>query len=278
MNIPSLAHRALKSFVLVFLGVLALGAGPAGATTNEIEGVWSFNGGSVAIAPLANGTYQGTVETPTTFDKCTHVAEEVMWTDMTAQPDGSFWGLHQWFNGEPGVCNRETPLGPTAWRVLHEPNGARYLKVCFSHPNTTQPKIAPDGAETEANFGCVKSALIAPLPVVTSTNTVVLPPATKECTRQTLLTLKLHSPKYDALKEVLVKINGKKVADIKGIKRIKKGVTIKNLPAGTYKVSVVATTILKQRLTGSQTYQSCTKGSGKIKLHGKGKKKKKHNG
>jgi hypothetical protein len=33
----------------------------------------------------------------------------------------------------------------------------------------------------------------------------------------------------------------------------------------------VATTILKQRLTGNQTYKACTKGSGKIKLKG-GKK------
>ncbi len=276
MNIPSLAQRALTSLALALLGVLALGAGPAGATTNEIEGVWSFNGGSVAIAPLPNGTYQGTVETPTTFDECTHVAEEVMWTEMTEQPDGSFWGFHQWFNGTSHECNRETPLGPTAWRVLHEPSGARYLKVCFSRPNTTQPKIAPDGAETEATFGCVKSALIASLPVLTITNTVVLPPATKECTRQTSLTLKLHDPKYDALKEVLVRVNGKKVVDVKGVKRIKKGVTIKNLPTGTYKVSVVATTILKQHVTGSQTYESCTKGSGNIKLHGKGKKKKHH--
>jgi len=40
---------------------------------------------------------------------------------------------------------------------------------------------------------------------------------------------------------------------------------------GTYKISVVATTVLKQHLTGSQTYKSCTKGSGKIKLKG-GKK------
>jgi hypothetical protein len=275
MNIRSLAHRSLQS-IFALSAVFALGAGSAGAATNEIEAVWSFNGGSVAIAPLPNGTFQGTVETATTFDECTHVVGEVMWTGMTEQPDGSFWGFHQWFNGAPHVCNRETPLGPTAWRVLHESDGARYLKVCFSHPNTSQPMIAPDGAETDVTFGCVKSALIAPLPVVT--NTVVLP-ATKECTRQTSLELELRDPKYDPLKEVVVEINGKKVADVKGVKRIKKGVTLKNLPtAATYKVSVVATTILKQRLSGSQTYQSCTKGSGKIKLHHQGKKKhkKKH--
>ena len=52
---------------------------------------------------------------------------------------------------------------------------------------------------------------------------------------------------------MLVKINGKKVADVKGIKRLQKGITLKKLPSGTYKISVVATTVLKQHLSGSQT-------------------------
>ena len=55
---------------------------------------------------------------------------------------------------------------------------------------------------------------------------------------------------------MLVKLNGKQVADVKGVKRIKKGVKLTSLPtSGTYKVSVVATTILKQRLTGEQHLQ-----------------------
>ena len=79
--------------------------------------------------------------------------------------------------------------------------------------------------------------------------------------------------KNDPLTEVLVKIGSKKVADVKGVKKIKKGITLKKLPAsGTYKISVTATTILKQKLTGSQSYKACGKGSGKIKLKG-GKKK-----
>ena len=83
------------------------------------------------------------------------------------------------------------------------------------------------------------------------------------------LKIALKDPKYDPLKEVVVKINGKKVADIKGVKTLKKGVTLKKLPAsGSYKISVVATTVLNQRLTGSQTYKACTKGPGKIKLKG----------
>jgi hypothetical protein len=49
---------------------------------------------------------------------------------------------------------------------------------------------------------------------------------------------------------------------------------LKKLPSsGSYKVSVVATTILKQKLSGSQSYKACAKGSGKIKLKGSKKKK-----
>ena len=75
----------------------------------------------------------------------------------------------------------------------------------------------------------------------------------------------------DPLTEVLVKINGKQVALIKGVKRLKKGITLTKLPSGTYKISIVATTVLRQRLSGSQTYKSCTIGSGLIGLKG-GKK------
>jgi hypothetical protein len=274
MNIRPLARRALKSSSIALLALLAL-SGSASAATNEIEGVWSFNGGSVAIQPLSNGTFQGTVATPTTFATCEHPAEQVMWTNMQPQADGSFWGLHQWYKGEGATCVADPVLGPTAWRVLHEPSGARYLEVCFSHPGTTQPKIAANGTATEDTYGCEKSALIEPLPVVSNgglgvsgIKTVVLPPATG-CVAQSSLKIALKDPKNDPLTEVVVKIGSKKVVDIKGVKKIKKGITLKKLPAtGTYKISVTATTILKQKLTGSQTYKACTKGSGKIKLKG----------
>lgn len=281
MNLRPLAHRALKSSpiaLLVVLGALAFSSGAAGAGGHEIEGVWSFKGGSVDITQLPNGTFQGTVTTETQFAECPHTVGEVMWTRMSEQPDGSFWGFHQWFRSE---CKLEPQfVGPTAWRVLHTSTGARYLKVCFSHPGTSQPKIAPDGAETEVNYGCYESSLISSLPTVsgegssgttsgaktiTFGKTVVLP-NTKVCVSQRSLKIKLNDPKYDPLEEVVVRINGKKVVTVKGIKRLKRGVTLKRLPSGTYKVSVVATTILRQHLYGSKTYRSCNGSSGKIKL------------
>ena len=111
----------------------------------------------------------------------------------------------------------------------------------------------------------VRRRLRLGLGLITFSDTVLLPNATA-CVSQTSLKIKLHDPKYDPLTEVLVKINGKKFAVVKGVKRLKKGITLKKLPSGTYKISILATTVLKQRLSGSQTYKSCTAGSGKIGL------------
>ncbi len=287
IRLHSTIRRSLKLSPAVLLAALVCGASATAAESNTIEGVWSFKGGSIAISLLPDGTFQGVVDTETTFAECPHPAAQVAWTDMKQQPDGSFWGYDAWFirEGPGGECKQDPHLGPTVWRVLSNSGGAHYLKVCFSHPETSQPKIAPDGTATEDTYGCVESALISPLPTVsgsgsgsgssggiTYSNTVTLPPSS-QCTLQKSLTIKLHDPKYDPLVEVLVKLNGKKVADVKGVKRIKKGVTLTSLPtSGTYKVSVVATTLLKQHLSGSSTYKSCTKGSGKIKLHRQGKK------
>ena len=275
MRLHSIARRSLKLSPVVIAATLAFGGGAAAAASNTIEGVWSFENGTVAISPLPDGTFQGVVETETQFGKCPHPVGQVMWTNIKQQPDGSFWGYHQWYEKSEatGECTEDANLGPTAWRVLDNSAGAHYLEVCFSHPGTSQPKIAPDGTATEDTYGCVNSNLIAPLPTPpVSANTITLPPST-QCTLQKSLTIKLRDPKYDRLVEVAVKIDGKKVADVKGIKRLERGVKLTKLPtSGTYTVSVVATTILKQRLSGSSTYESCTKGSGKIKLHRHGKK------
>jgi hypothetical protein len=282
MNTRLLTHRALKSAVLAFAACLTLGAGVATAATNPIEGVWSFGGGSVAIQAGPGGTFEGIVVSPTTFAQCVHPAEQVMWTEMRAQADGSFWGKHQWYGKN---CELDTNLGLTAWRVLTSASGERTLKVCFSLPESgSQPTIDASGKAADDTYGCSESAPLAPLPVtegsgngngtgggsgqvITFANTVVLP-NTKACVSQSSLKLKLRNPKYDPLKEVVIRINGKKVLDVRGVKHLKQGIVLGKLPSGTYKVSVLATTVLNQHLSGSSTYHSCSKGSGKINLHG----------
>src|SRR5271166_1284619 len=133
---------ALSGAVVMFL---ALQCSTTQASVSPIEAVWAFNGGEVAVVRQADGAYAGIVDAPTTFARCSHPVGEQMWSRMRLQPDGSYWGLHQWFfESEP--CQLNPTLGPSAWRVMTATNGSRYLLVCFSAPGSTQPTIAASGA------------------------------------------------------------------------------------------------------------------------------------
>lgn len=270
----SLLSRPLLVALLALAAVPALAAADSSGGGNPIEGVWSFSGGAVAIEGLPNGTYKGTVVSPTKFAVCTHEPGQVMWNDMREQSDGSFWGLHTWFQG--GDKCEENPLrGLTAWRVLVGADGTRHLVVCFSTPgDNSQPEIAPDGKCTGGTFGpAIESSPLAPLPGSSPSEKitferVVLVPTNASCLKRSSLKIKLRSPKYDPLKEVVVKVNGKTVKTVKGTEKLIKPIVLKNLPDGTFKVSVVATTVLNERLKGHRKYTSCGTGSGKIRLPG----------
>jgi len=269
------------SLSLAISAALLLSAGVAGANAaTPIEGVWSFNGGAVDIVGQPNGTLIGMVTVPTKFALCVHPANEQMWIEMRPQADGSYWGFHRWYF-EPPACLPNPTYGPTAWRILQNPKGESFLRVCFSAPGSnSQPTIAPDGSSAHVNYGCVDSAAIAPLPVIAPNEgapggppgqigfdqSVKLPSA-KPCVKSRTLKITLRDPKYDPLKEVVIRVNGKKVADVRGTKKLRKAIVLKHLPNGSYTVKVLAITVLNQRLSGSRKYKSCTKGSGKIKLN-----------
>jgi hypothetical protein len=262
---------------VVAAALLSVGAASAGARAenSEIEYAWTFEHGEVGIKPAANGELVGIVLQPTQFAVCAHEAGEEMWTDLAPQPDGSYWGLHQWFAN--GSCARDPTLGPTAWRVMHKPDGSKYLLVCFSEPgSTSQPTIAPDGTDAGATNGCVESEPTAPLPVVSngggsgagqngaevvSFSTIFALPKTTLCVRRHSLKIGLHDPRRDPLKEVVVKIKRRTVAVVRGVQRLKRGIVLENLPSGSFTLKIVATTVLHQHLTGRRTYHSCGKGS-----------------
>jgi hypothetical protein len=67
-------------------------------------------------------------------------------------------GRHQYFNtSDCSLADR----GPTAYRVLTNAEGAPFLRVCFSKPETPEPaaEIAPDGSSTDVNDECLDSAV-----------------------------------------------------------------------------------------------------------------------
>lgn len=265
-------HKFLLFVIVAF--TLSIGVASAWAST-EIEGVWSFNGGAVDIQAQAGGTFRGLVVAPTTFAACQHPVNQEMWSDIRPQPDGSYWGLHQWYF-EPPQCQLNPTLGLTAWRVLANPSGERYLRVCFSSPESDQqPTIAPNGVAANATYECESSNAIASLPGKTGVKAFdksVILPSSKKCVHSRTLLIKLQNPKYDPFKRAIVWIKGKKVADVRNIKKLEKGIRLKHLPSGAYTVKVLAVTVLNHKLTGSRRYTACVPASGKLKLQGVGKK------
>jgi hypothetical protein len=273
------------SLSLLISAMLCLSVGVAGASAaNPIEGVWSFNGGAVDVSSQPDGSFLGVVSVQTKFADCFHTVNEPMWFEIHQQSDDSYWGFHRWYfepTAESPGCTANPEPGPTAWRVLHNSHGESFLRVCFSSPGGgSQPTIAPDGTSANVNYGCVDSGAIGALPVVSGKEGASAPkpgeisfeksivlPQRKQCVRSNALKIGLRNAKYDPFKELQVKVNGKRVLDVRGTKKLKKAVVLRHLPNGSYTIKVVATTVLNQRLSGSRSYHSCAKGSDKIKLH-----------
>ncbi len=229
---------------------LAVAAASA-AADSPIEGVWSFNGGEVAIAPQGGGTYTGTVVKTTTFDECAHQAGEKIWTGITQQPDGSFWGLHQWFFEGSG-CEANPALGKTAWRVM--PAGtSHFLRVCLSEPGRAQPTIAADGGEANDSFGCVDSALVSPLP----TDTTAVP----ACEPGTKLRVHVRVHRTRPLKDIEVVVAGGHKRRVVAFKPRRKSfiavVGLGQITAPTVRATVKLTTLAGVRLRQRHVYHRC---------------------
>ncbi len=243
---------------LVAVGV-ALGAPAVASAAADIEGVWSFNGGQIAVKANADGALTGWVIRPTVFDQCPHVVGERVWTAITPQPDGSYWGKHQWFNAASCAY---IDRGNTAYRVLTQPNqpDQRLLRVCFSPPENpeSQPQIAPDGSDTDTLRYCRDSDLISNLPTTKPTITAVasLPPARRSC-RSSRLRLRLREPQGDALKKVLISVNGRRARSLNA--RHATGIqTLTHVPRRRVKLRITARTVLGRTIKGQRTYRACT--------------------
>ncbi len=267
-NRPSRAKRRTTSLLLVIAAAMLLLVGVASAAgASSIEGIWSFGGGQVGIVSQPNGTFVGIVVKEIKFAECPHPVEQEMWTDMTLQADGSYWGHHQWYFPAPGCVENPEP-GPTAWRVIQAADGSKYLRVCFSHPGTSQPTIAPNGTATGASYGCVSSSLTASLPTVagsTPTSGVAGEierlsfPSAKKCLSARHFQIHLLEPKYDPFKTVLVTIKGHRIGTVRRGRYVVATIDLEGRPAGAFTVKIHVTTVLGHHLSGSRTYHTCAK-------------------
>ena len=255
-------RRISATLVLLVAGAFALGAQSAAADA-PIEGVWSFNGGEVGVQAQAGGTLIGTVVAPTKFSQCFHPAGEQMWTQMRLQPDGSYWGLHQWYFATE-ACESNPALGLTAWRVLTGEGGARFLRVCFSEPgSTSQPQISPAGVATGATFGCVDSSRISSLPSLSTAElgSYVTLPGNGACFGRSKLKVRVQDPPSDPLEKVRVSLRSGKIHRTAKVKRQGTSVTatlnLKGLTASKFTVKVRATTVLGEQLSRKRVYRRC---------------------
>jgi hypothetical protein len=231
-------------------------AGASGASaTASIEGTWTFNGGVIAVQAASGGTFAGTVVSETKFAECAHPVGQQIWTSMTLQPDGSYWGFHQWFF-EKASCALNPTLGPTAWRVVEDASGTRTLRVCLSSPGTTQPTIAADGTSANTTYGCVSSA---PVASGTASFKLVSLPSSKKCLSLRRFQIHIRDPKNDAFKSVAITLKGRKIHAVRKGKYFIATVNLKGLPSGTFTIKITGTTVLGHRLNGSRTYHTCKK-------------------
>jgi hypothetical protein len=257
------ALRAAIAVLALVAGWLLVGPGSAVAAT-PIEGVWSFNGGKVAIQGQDDASFVGTVVAPTKFSQCYHPVGEEMWTQIRLQPDGSYYGLHQWYFAT-SECVVNPALGLTAWRVLQGPDGSKFLRVCFSAPgSSSQPTIAADGSSAGATFGCSDSARISALPAIKQSEAgkYLVLPSSHNCVGRSKMKVRIHDPASDPFKKVSVKLRSGKVRRLAKLKHRAHGIVatlnLRGLPRETFTVTVRTTTLLGERLSTKRSYRVCS--------------------
>jgi hypothetical protein len=243
------------------LALLLLAAAPAAAQSPDpIESVWEFNGGQVAVERQADGSFIGTIIRPTQLSACTHQNGEQMWTEIRAQPDGQYFGRHQYFRtSDCSFIER----GAIALRVLRNAEGQTFLRVCFDDPERSpdeQPSIAPDGSNTNTDDGCRDSTFVAPLPrTPPRLNDIVTLPRqpSRGCFSRRRFTIRLKEPPGDALASARVALNRKNIPVRRRVGRLTAVVDLRGLPRGRYRVRIVAQTVRGRTIRGSRRYRTC---------------------
>lgn len=196
---------------------------------------------------------------------------------MTLQPDGSYWGLHQWFFEKP-KCPRNPALGLTTWRVL-EDDDYRVLHVCFSDPGSeVQPTIASNGKSLDYDY-CFDSERIAELPEPDLDEIISgLPPSSAAgaatgagggdavskaagCLLRNRLRIRLRNPENDPLKTVRITFGSGGVRKKAKVRPSRNGfvgtLNLASLPEAPFTVTIRVTTVLGNHLSGKRTYNRC---------------------
>ena len=260
-----MTHLALRG-ALCALALTLLAAAPAAAQSPDpIEAIWEFNGGQVAVERQADGSFVGTIVRPTQLSECTHPNGERMWIDVIRQPDGQYFGRHQYFR--TAGCEL-IERGMIALRVLQNPEGQTFLRVCFDNPEQDpdeQPTIAPDGSNANTQDGCRDSNLVAPIPQSPPKLADVvsgLPKQTRGCASRRRFPIRLKEPVGDAIAATpkpRVTRNGKQIPVVFRAGRWRSVIDLRGLPRGRHTFKITARTVRGRTITGSRKYRTCGK-------------------
>ncbi len=245
------------------LAILVTALAPAAASAQaDIEAIWSFSGGQVAVQAAAGRELHRDRDPRDDARRLRPSRWASRCGSASApQPDGQYFGGHQWYTNAD--CAPIATRGNTAYRVLLKPDGSRFLRVCFAAPETPeiQPTIAPDGTATPEN--CNDSDLVSPLPNPAGKpelDTIVTLPkqGKKKCMSRRSFKIRLREPRGDALKSAEVFLNGKRI-QVRTGKRLTAPINLKGLPKGRYTVKIVAKTVLGKTIQGKRKYRTCAK-------------------
>lgn len=258
--------RPVASVVLLVLAISALSGTAAALGAAPIVGVWSFNGGEIAVQEVQPGEFEGTVVKETKFAECAHPVGQRIWTDMVQQPDGSYWGLHKWYY-EGSSCTLNPTLGKTAWRVDTEASGTT-LEACFSYPGTTQPTISASGTVSGATYSpCVRSALLATVKGGTADFKALVTglPSANKCLSRRAFRIHVHDPHNDAFKSVRITIAGHTLKTYRKGEYLIANVNLKGLPKGVFTLRIDGVTFEGRHLHGKRVYHTCVAGSKSVR-------------
>lgn len=248
---------------LTVAALFLLGAVSSAEAESSIEGVWSFNGGKVAVEANADGSFRGVIVAPTKFSQCFHPVGEEVWSEIKPQSDGSYWGLHQWYF-ETAECTPNPERGLTAFRVVTGGDGSKSLEVCFSEPaSKSQPKIPPSGSPSGATYGCSNSARISPLPSVSPADApkYILLPGNGLCLTRPKLKVRLRNPSGDPIVKAKVLLRSGKIRRRAKLTHKSNGIVatlnLRRLTKPKFTVSVHVTTALGHQLNRKRAYRLC---------------------
>jgi hypothetical protein len=253
-------RKLLLSVTVVAL--LLLAAVSNAQADSPIEGVWSFNGGKVAVEANEDGSFRGVIVAPTRFAECVHPVGEEVWNSIKAQSDGSYWGLHEWYF--EGSCAPNPERGLTAFRVNTGGDGSKSLEVCFSEPGSkSQPKIPSSGSPSGATYGCSNSARISPLPSVEPADApkYILLPGNGLCLTRPKLKVRLRNPTGDPIVQAKVRLRSGKVRRRAKLTQKSNGIVatlnLRGLTRPKFTVKVKVTTALGHHLASKRSYRLC---------------------